>query len=44
MKEKIQKFKDERIGSRKRGFVETVTTEVVSTQGQRQGQDGMDLD
>ena len=40
MKEKIQKFKDERIGSRKRGFVATVTTEG----GVETGQDGMELD
>ena len=28
MMEKIEKFKDEKIGGRKRGFVETVKTET----------------
>ena len=39
MKEKILKFKDEKIGSRKRDFVETVKTEPTG-----QGADRMEVD
>ncbi len=41
MKERIQKFKDEKLGSKKKEFVETVQT-VDAERAEKEGVDAMD--